>query len=137
MDEMSFKSHLHYDETNDSIIGFEDCGDKETSRALANSALVLMTRGILQKWKQPIAYYFVNESCHRLHLKEIVTIRHLEDMGLSVISLVSKQGSKCASFCAYMGVSEEEPFFEINGKKYFVLYDPPHLLKSVRNTVMN
>ena len=35
-----------------------------------------------------------------------------------------------------MGVSEEEPFFEINGKKYFVLYDLPHPLKSVRNNVM-
>ena len=35
-----------------------------------------------------------------------------------------------------MGVSGEEPFFEINGKKYFVLYDTPHLLKSVRNNLM-
>ena len=138
MDEMSLKSHLHYDEKNDSIIGFEDFGDKETSGAIAKSALVLMARGILQNWKQPIAYYFVNESYDRLHFKEIVTeaIMHLENMGLSAISLVSDQGSEFASFFAYMGVSEEEPVFEINGKKYFVLYDPPHLLKSVRNNLM-
>ena len=53
MDEMSLKSHLHYDEKNDSIIGFEDFGDKETSGAIANSALVLMARGILQSGNSP------------------------------------------------------------------------------------
>ena len=124
----SNRIYIHYDEKNDSIIGFEDFGDKETFGAIASSALALMARGILQ-WKQPIAYYFVHEYCDRLHLKDIGTeaIRHVEDMGLSVISLVSDQGSNFASFFAYMGVSEEEPFVEMNGKMYFVLYDPPHL----------
>ena len=71
-----------------------------------------MARSILQKWKQPIAYYLVNESCHRLPLKELVTeaIRDLDDMELSVISLVSDQGSHVASFFAYMGVSDEDLF---------------------------
>ena len=64
---------MHYDEKNDSIIGFEDFCDKETFGALAKSASVLIARGILQKWKQPIAYYVVNESCHKLPLKELVT----------------------------------------------------------------
>ena len=60
MDEISLKSHLFYDQKNDSIVGFEDYGDGKTSGAVANSALVLMDRGILHKWKQPIAYYLLN-----------------------------------------------------------------------------
>ena len=136
---MSLKSHLHYDTKSDSIIGFEDFGNGETSGATANSVLVLMARGILQKWKQPVAYYLINESCDRMHLKEIVTeaINHLEEMGLSVVSVVSDQGSNFTSVLAFLGVSEEEPLFEMNGKMYFAMYDPPHLLNSVRNNLMN
>ena len=96
-----------------------------------------MERGIIQKWKQPIAYYLVNESC-QLQLKSIVSeaITHLEAMDLSVVSLVSDQGSNFMSFLKYTKVSEVKPFFELNGKKYFAMYDPPHLLKSVRNNLL-
>ena len=35
-----------------------------------------------------------------------------------------------------MNVSMERPYFQIRDKKYFTIYDPPHLLKSVRNKLM-
>ena len=47
MDEMSLKSHLFYNASADSIIGFENLGEGKTSSLVANSALVLMARGIL------------------------------------------------------------------------------------------
>ena len=63
MNEISLKSHLFYDISNDSVVGLEDYGDGRRSGLVANSALVLIVRGILHKWKQPISYYLVNESC--------------------------------------------------------------------------
>ena len=32
--------------------------------------------------------------------------------------------------------TKEPPRFEMRGKKYFVIFDPPHLLKSVRNNLL-
>ena len=32
--------------------------------------------------------------------------------------------------------TKEFPHFEMRGKKYFVIFDPPHLLKSVRNNLL-
>ncbi len=97
-----------------------------------------MARGILQKWKQPVAYYLVNESCGSTHLKNILqeAISHLEHMGLQVVSVVSDQGSNFMSLLKSLNVSKERTYFEVNGKKYFTIYDPPHLIKSVRNNLM-
>jgi len=33
----------------------------------------------------------------------------------------------------HFGISVQKPFIEIDGKRVFFMYDPPHLLKSVRN----
>ena len=35
-----------------------------------------------------------------------------------------------------MGVTEEKPFLEMCGKIYYTIFDPPHLLKSLRNKLM-
>ena len=35
-----------------------------------------------------------------------------------------------------IGITPEHPWFIHNDKKYFVMFDPPHLIKSVRNNLM-
>ena len=138
MDEISLKANLYYDCSKDCIIGFEDFGDGQTSGQVANSALVLMVRGLISKWKQPVAYYLANESVRSGHLRTIISkaLFHLEEMGLNVVSVVSDQGSNFIRFFDEMGVTEDKPYFEMRGKNYFTIYDPPHLLKSVRNNLL-
>ena len=63
MDEISLKKHLFYDISKDTLNGTEDYGDYNSSGFLANSALVLMVRGILHNWKQTVAFFLVNECC--------------------------------------------------------------------------
>ncbi len=70
MDEISLKSHLFYDCSKNKVIGLEDFGDGITSDKLATSAIFLMARGIIDNWKQPLAYYLVNESCRSDMVKE-------------------------------------------------------------------
>ena len=36
-----------------------------------------------------------------------------------------------------LGVTVKEPYFFVNERKYFFLYDPPHLIKSIRNNLHN
>ena len=51
-----------------------------------------MVRGILQKWKQPVAYYLVNQSCDSNRLKEILSeaLLQLEAIGLNIVGVVSE-----------------------------------------------
>ena len=44
MDEMSLKSNLFYNQSTDSIVGFEDLGQGRASNLVANSVLVFMVR---------------------------------------------------------------------------------------------
>jgi hypothetical protein len=58
-DEVSIKSSLSYAAGPDHVEGLEDFGPVlGRSKKIANQALVFMVRGLKQKWKQPIAYYF-------------------------------------------------------------------------------
>lgn len=138
MDEMSLKSHLFYSLSDDSIVGLEDYGNGKSSCLLATSALVVMVRGILYNWKQPVAYFLVNESCGTTQLHTILdeALLHLESLGLNVVSVVSDQGSNFLKLFASLGVSPYHPYFEMRGKQYFTIFDPPHLLKSIRNNLM-
>ena len=72
MNEMSLKSNLFYDESGDTITSFQDFGEGKQSNLLANSALVFMAWGIVESWKQPVPYYFVNEACNSDFLKDLV-----------------------------------------------------------------
>ena len=46
-----------------------------------------MARGILDNWKQPVAYFLVNEACGSDKLKDIIddALIQLEGIGLNVV----------------------------------------------------
>ena len=53
-----------------------------------------------------------------------------------MVALVCDQGSNNRSFLQQLErVSITKPYTEHNGKKIFIFYDPPHLLKNVRNNL--
>ena len=66
-----------------------------------------MARGIIESWKQPIAYYFVNESCSSETVKEKLTdaISKLENIGLNVLGVVSDIGSNFQKFVRELGIT--------------------------------
>ena len=115
MDEMSLKSNLFYNESRDSIIGFEDLVEVKKSNLVANSALVFMARGIVESLKQPVSYYLVNEFCNSDFLMEIVEENLLQLMDLNVLATVSDQGSNFLRFYESLGFSVDRPFFEMHG----------------------
>ena len=63
MDEISLKTSLLYDSTSDKVVDVEDFGNGRRNKTLATAADVFMARGISDNWKQPLAYFFVHESC--------------------------------------------------------------------------
>ena len=60
----------------------------------------------------------------------------LEQAGFSVKAVIADQGSNNRrALHTLLTVTEEQPFFIHGQKKVFVLYDPPHLLKNMRNNL--
>ena len=75
-DEISIKANLYYDSAIDEVIGLEDDGESKGNLA-ASSALVFMVHGIVENWKQPVAYYMVNEACDSNKVSFATTIIYI------------------------------------------------------------
>ncbi|KAK7457998.1 hypothetical protein BaRGS_00039119 [Batillaria attramentaria] len=139
-DEVSIKEGVSYDPKRDRVEGLEDCGTHGRGEHIANHALVFMLRGLRANWKQPLGYFLTSGtvSGQLLHSLILDCISRVEEAGLNVKAVVADQGSNNRNaFSVGLGVTEEEPFFVFNGKKVFVMFDPPHLLKNVRNNLKN
>ena len=79
MDEISLKKHIFYDASKDTLVGLEDLGTGISSGKMATSALVLMVRGIVHNWKQPLAYYLMSAtSCHKSGFRNLFTRRSFD-----------------------------------------------------------
>lgn len=137
MDEMSLKSHLFYSCSKDLIVGFHQGYGIQTFDQ-ANSALTFMARGISNNWKQPVAFFFVHNSCQVIYLTQIVPaiISKLKVAGLNVLGVISDQGSNFLKYSKKLGVTPQKPFFFVNGEKVYYFFDTPHLLKSTRNNLL-
>jgi hypothetical protein len=134
MDEMSMKEGVSYDRGRDVLEGFREEADR--GEELANHAIAFMVRGITEKWKQPIGYFLSSGTMSGAKMKELLVecINKLQAIGLTILVVISDQGSNNRNlFGTQLGVTPESPYFIQNSEKIFVMYDPPHLVKNVRN----
>ncbi len=138
MDEMSLKTHLYYDIAADKIVGLEDYGSGYRTNKVATSGLVFLVRSITGGWKQPLGYALVNGACPTEEMEMLMkeAIDKLEGIGLTVVVVISDMGSNFQSLANHLNITPENPWFIHNNQKYFVMFDPPHLLKCVRNNLM-
>ena len=140
MDEISLKRNLLYDISTDEVIGFVDLGAGQKRKLIATSALVVMARGIADNWKQPLGYFLVHESCKSSDIKKILfdAIEKIFSIGLKVVCVISDLGSNFQQLVRELGITPTHPwFFTDSGKKIIFLYDTPHLIKAVRNNLIN
>ena len=139
MDEISLKMSLQYDSTRDQVVGVEDFGNGNRTNHLATSAVVFMARGLTSNWKQPLGYYLVHESCSSSMLKTKLfeIISQVTSIGLNVCAVISDLDSNFQKLLKEMDITPTTPWFMCNGKKIFYLFDTPHLIKAVRNNLIN
>ena len=147
-DEMAISTNLQFNKKYDFIEGLEDFGDSRNA-ALADHANVFLIKGILRRWKQPIAFTFSNGPTKTFILKQqiISLIEKCQKIGLKVIFTICDQGAgnqaainsllkdtvdnckKNNEECRYHG-------FLINGEEIVPVYDIPHLFKGIRNNLL-
>jgi hypothetical protein len=137
-DEISLKTSVSYDCKADCIVGYENFGQLGSTGKLANHALVLMARGLLTKWKQPLAYFQVSNTTSADLLKRIIEqcIGKLSDVGFTTVCIICDQGATNQQMFKLFGVTPDQPYATVMDRSVNFLFDPPHLLKCLRNNLM-
>lgn len=128
------KPHLYYDIQFDRIIGFHDM-DGEQITTPAKYAVMLMLQGILEKWTQPVTYTFISEYDNfpeiSLWIDEVLAT--LINIGLDIRAFISDPRSEFLYISESRLVTPEKPYFTVNGKNIYYIYDALQLLKIVKN----
>ena len=135
IDEMKIREGLTYDKGRDVIEGY--CGE---NNRLASHALVFMVRGIVDKWKQSVGYFLSSGPMSGTEIKKILLdcIARLDMIGLTAMAVIGDQGSNNQNlFSTILKATPDHPYFMYNDRKVFTIYDPPHLLKNIRNNLKN
>lgn len=140
-DGMALKSKLQYFESSDTVSGFVDLGEfgKKTSD-IARQAVQFMVRGVSSRWKQPVGHFFGTHTIQVATMKEMILkiVSMLEDIGLRVVALVCDQEPSHCVLYKLLGISVAQPWFLAeSGNRVYGLYDVPHLIKNVRNNLLN
>lgn len=135
-DEISIKENFQYDVTDDRIVGFVDNGHTRTNIP-STSILVCMMTGINIKFKQVVGYWLTAGADKNLDMHNVVmeSITKIVDAGLIVKSIICDQGPKNQGLARKLNINVNRTYFIYNNVKIFFFYDPPHLLKSVRNNL--
>ena len=136
-DEMSIKEQLVYNVKSDTIDGFETVSMSSDTKYVANHAGVFMVKGLTKKWKQTVGYELSSGPicAETLKMLTVTCIEKLLEIGLDVKVFLCDQGSNNRAMLEKLGVSTDTPYMRINDHKVFVSYDPPHLIKNVRNNL--
>lgn len=92
-DEVALEAGLTYNKHKDVIDGFVELTEKK--KDFADHALVFMIRGAVEKWQQPITFYFCKGATAAVHLKPILheVIIAVSNAGFLPVALISDQGS--------------------------------------------
>lgn len=122
-DEVKVEGTIEYDTLHDEVIG------------PYSQMQVVMARGIASSWKQPIFVDF-DKKMTRDILFDI--IEKLEQIGFIVICCVSDCGGGNVGLWKSLNISFEQPVFKIpNGRRIIYIPDAPHILKLIRNWLLD
>lgn len=143
-DEMAIKPRLILNPSNDIVEGYEDLGQLGRKGEVADHALVFMLQGLHHKYKQPIAFYFTKGTVSSPILANIIKniLTEVSATGFHILNTVCDQGPtnmgalkllREGSGCLDGG----NHYFVHNNQKVFIVFDVPHLFKSLRNNFLN
>lgn len=123
-DEMKLRYIYSYDKVNDEVL--KPC----------NYVQVVMMRGLVNNWKQPV-FFDYDCSISKDLLFEI--IKFIEDAGFYVAAIVSDLGGGNRGLHRDLKINHEQPYFQINSESHriYTLADVPHLLKLIRNNFLD
>lgn len=138
-DEVAIMKHIEYNKSLDLIEGFEDMGVLGRFPKYAKHALVIMVRGLYSNWKFPLCYFLTSNGVKGNDLCILIksSIKEIGDIGLLPTALVCDQGTQNQKLFSLLGGTDSNPTTKIDNQILHLIYDVPHLFKSVRNNLLN
>jgi len=160
MDEIYIKSDLVYDKHDGSLIGFVNISDVnnqilefeaqlerggEASPSLASTMMMFMVRGLLHKFDYPYAQF----ACGKKMSGDLIfdpvweAVARLERIGFFVLALCCDGASTNRKLWRLHSKDNELPYripniYAAEGQRFlYFISDPPHLLKTIRNSWYN
>ena len=123
-DEMKVQETMEYDTQADEIVG------------PYKQLQLTMVRGLSAKWKQPVRVDFDQKITKELLFG---LIRELHQIGYPVVCCTSDCGGGNVGLWKELSIGIDEPFFfhPITKEKIFYVPDVPHLLKLLRNWLLD
>ena len=125
-DEVHVKKAISYNAQLDQIVG---------PHSAANTAMI---RGIFHDFQMPVWSKFDYPSIPKEEFLALIV--NVEELGYHVLVVTCDMGGGNPKLAKELGVTEENPWFENPyrpGKKIFWMFDSPHLIKLIRNNVLN
>lgn len=138
-DEMSIRRHIQWSDARKEFIGRVDYG---FNVPVAKNAIVFMVNGVGRNFNIPIAFFFIDSlnASERKHLLlEIITT--LTELNVRLISVTFDGLAANIPMCEELGacfkLNKFKPYFynHITHDKIYVILDPSHMEKLVRNTL--
>lgn len=138
-DEMEIMKCIEYNKSIDLIEGFEDMGPLGRFPKYSKHALVIMVRGLYSNWKFPLCYFLTNNGVNGEDLYIIIksSIKEILDIGLLPTALICDQGTQNQKLFSLFGGTVSDPKINIYNQTLYLIYDIPHLFKSIRNNLLN
>lgn len=135
-DEISLKEYLEYNKHLDFIEGFEDFGHLGRNNYAAKEA---QARGLYATRKLTLTYFLSKSGVKLLNLKDtfLTVVGKAFEVDLLPVATVCDQGPASRSSYLQLGVTPANPNFTVNGKNIIAIQDASHLIKSLRNNLLN
>lgn len=137
VDFMRLKGNLFYNSRQDKLVGLHDI-DGAQKVAPARYALVILVKGILVDWSQPIGFSFLSETQATVDISAWIdkVLQKLLKIGLKIKAYVPNYRSELLDETKIRGITLNQPYFFINGEKIYYIFNVPDLLKQLRNTFL-
>lgn len=138
VDAIELRPHMVYNTSEDRFIGFHEVDGIQTGDP-ATMALVLILRGIVFNWQQPVGFALLSEYRDYDGVSKWVDklIDKLCEIGLDVKAIVSNMEPDMYNLAKQRLIAPEKPFFTLlKVKKIFHIFDASNLLMMVRDSLL-
>lgn len=140
-DETRVERNLSYDSARDYIFGYDDLGQGQRGKGIASEVLIFFITSISatkSRFKYPIAFYLTSSAVKGEKLKCLISfwLHMLTLIGLKPVLTTCDQNSTNINALQALGATQQSPFINILNRRVVCTFDPPHILKCIRNLLL-
>ncbi|KAL5246115.1 hypothetical protein ACI65C_013523 [Semiaphis heraclei] len=140
VDEMEVSKELSYDKNSTETFGFITLGN---DNMLGGKLLLVIIRGLKNKWKQVIGCHLTDSSLDNQSFKQFIQqcIESVESCGIHVLTLSSDMGNTNRALWSSLDVKVKKDgirknTFDFNSHNIFIMPDICHLLKNLKSSLL-